>query len=270
MPEPIDHYSPEQVIEAIETNLVQSTLVLDRGDDAVAFRGSDAIWVYTGYRGLSRVLRTRFLIDEAEDRVASIVALFQRWNAHVSWILGPTSFPPEVPEYLKDAGFAPAQIWMGTAGSLTGLTDPGKASGLRIETISSEENFQAWSSMSSEHWNPADEAEKIFTARTAGSDPHCRFYLGFLGKDPVVRGMVCTRDQVAGLYWVSARADQRGKDYELSLATKALLDARGAGARLGVMPTRGTASTLSAQLGFEPYCQFQVFTWPPASAMPLC
>jgi GNAT superfamily N-acetyltransferase len=270
MPEPIANFSPEAVIQAIETNLVHSTLALGRGEDAVVFRGSDAVWVYTGQRGLSRVLQPRFLVDEAEDRVASIVACFQRWNAQVSWFIGPTSFPPEIPEYLRDAGFAPSEIWMGTARGLATLPESQAPAKLRVEVISKSEDFEAWTSLSTEHWKPADDASKIFTPEIAGSDPACRFYLGFIGNEPVVRGMTCVRGETAGLYYVSTRPSHRNRGFEVLLATRALLDARGTGARLGVMPVRGLSNPLCSLLEFHPYCQFQVFTWPAAAGAPLC
>jgi GNAT superfamily N-acetyltransferase len=270
MPEPIADYSPEAVIEAIETNLVLSTLALGRGEDSVVFRGSDAAWVYTGHRSLNRVLRSRFLSDEAEDRVASIVACFQRWKAQVSWFVGPTSFPPEVSEYLRDNGFSPAEIWMGAAADLSAIKAPKNTGGLRIERITSKEHFQAWASVSSEHWNPGEGATEIFTPDNAGSDSACRYYLGLIGSEPVVRGMACVHAKIAGLYWISAKPEHRSKPYNVALASHALHEARAAGARLGVMPIRGTTNALCQKLGFNPYCQFQVYTWPAAASAPLC
>jgi GNAT superfamily N-acetyltransferase len=270
MPEPIADYSPEAVIEAIETNLVQSALALARGEDSVVFRGSDATWVYSGYQGLNRVLRTRFLVDEAEDRVAAIIACFQRWKAHVSWFVGPTSFPPNIPDYLRDNGFAPGEIWMGTATDLSKIKTPKSTSGLRIERISTAEQFQAWASISNEHWNGSDGASRVFTPENAGSDPACRHYLGFIGSEPVVRGMTCTHKDAAGLYWISTKPEHRNKSYDVALASHALLEARSAGAKIGVMPIRGTSDAICQKLGFNPYCQFQVYTWPAVASTPLC
>src|ERR1700744_325047 len=121
MAEPIANFSPESIIEAIEGNLIDSSVALGRTEDGVVFRGSDVTWVYTGYRALSRVMRARFSPDEAEDRVAEIAECFRQWNAPVVWVVGPSSFPPELGEYLGDSGFGNNEIWMGMAADLSAI-----------------------------------------------------------------------------------------------------------------------------------------------------
>jgi hypothetical protein len=274
MAESIGSFSPESVIEAIETNLIDSSVALGRTEDGVVFRGSDVTWVYTGYPTLSRVMRARFAPDEAEDRVAEIAECFRQWDAPVVWVVGPSTWPPQLSDYLHDAGFNTNETWMGMAVDLHSV--PAKLTqkdGLRIELVTEKEQLEEWTLLSTEMWtgDATAGAIGIFAPENAGGDPRCRYYLGYVNDKPVARGMACVGSDVAGLYWISAKPEFRERGYEVALAARALIDARESGTKMGVMPIRGTTSTLSEKLGFRPYCQFNLYAWPaPPSKVPLC
>jgi hypothetical protein len=264
MPDPIANCSPEAVIEAIEDNLIDASVSLGRTEDGVVFRGSDVTWVYTGYRELSRVMRARFSPDEAEDRVAEIAECFRQWNAPVAWFIGPSSFPPELGECLRDSGFSTNEVWAGMATDLAAVPAVAPTAPLRVELVTETAELQAWATLSTESWSiePADGATNIFSPENAGGDPRCRYYLGYLGSKPVVRGMACVRGETAGLHWLSILPEHRQSGYDIALASRALIDARDSGSRLGVMPIRHPNQPLAAKLGFKQYCQFNVYAWP--------
>jgi hypothetical protein len=269
MPDPIGNLSPEAVIEAIEGNLIESSVALGRTEEGVVFRGSDVTWVYTGYRALSRVMRARFSPEEAEDRVAEIADCFREWNAPVAWVIGPSSWPPQLKDYLHDSGFNANETWMGMATDLQAIKPaPPSKEKLRIEQITGKDQLEAWTLLSDETWSgdAVAGALNIFSPDNAGSDPRCRYYLGYLGSTPVVRGMACVTSEAAGVYWLSAKPEHRDKGFDLALATRAFTDARDTGTRLGVIPAKSITSPLCVHLGFKPYCQFNIYHWP---AVPL-
>jgi hypothetical protein len=267
MPESIGNYSPEGVIDAIEGNLVDAAVAMGRTEDGVVFRGSDVSWVYTGFPTLNRIMRARFTDEQAEDRVAEIAECFRQWNAPVVWIMGPSTWPPHLPDYLQDSGFSHTETWMGVAADLgiMPVIPPGKD--LRIELVTEAEPLKIWAQLSAEHW-PADStgAASIFSPQSAGSDPRCRYYLGYLNNKPVVRGMACVKGDTAGLYWISSPPEHRGVGFDLAVAGRALSDAKEGGAKLAVMPIRDSHSPLCQKLGFKPYCQFSVYGWPSSPA----
>jgi hypothetical protein len=272
MPDPIANCSPEAVIDAIEGNLIDASVALGRTEDGVVFRGSDVTWVYTGYPALSRVMRARFATEEAEDRVAEIAECFRQWNAPVAWVIGPSSFPPELGDHLRESGFATSEIWLGMAIDLIDLPKPSIPGSLRIELVTEKEQLQAWTTLSTEMWtgNATEGALSIFSPENAGGDPRCRYYIGYVNGKAVVRGMACVRGETAGLYWINAKPEFAEEGYDVALAIRALSDARDSGARMGVMPVR-SHSTLAQRLGFKPYCQFNIYAWPASSLkIPVC
>src|SRR5205085_1704839 len=121
MSQPIGPLSPSAVIEAIEGNLVDSSAALGRSEDAVVYRGSDVTWIYTGTPLASRVLSARFTPEDAQDRVAEIHRFFKEWSAPVSWVVGPSSYPPTLGEYLSASGFGNGESWTGMAMDLSNL-----------------------------------------------------------------------------------------------------------------------------------------------------
>ena len=280
MPDPIGTYSPEAVIEAIEANLVGVSISLGRTEDGVVFRGSDVTWVYTGYPSLSRVLRARFTPGQAEDRVAEIFDCFREWDAPVSWVVGPTTFPPQLGDLLKESGFDAGEVWMGMARDVP-ATDlaadppadppapgPGAGPPLQITRATTKADLEAWTRIDGDAGvpsgdGPADPA--IFSPENAGGDPRCRYYLGSVDGRPVARGLAYLQEDVVGLHWLGVDPGHRGHGYRTALARRALSDARQTGSRLAVMPARGPVRVLGDRLGFKPYCQLSVHAWPPAS-----
>ena len=266
----IGAYSPEAVIQAIEDNLVGASTALGRTEEGVVFRGADVTWVYTGHRTLSRVLKARFTADQAEDRVAEIFDCFREWDAPVSWVVGPTSWPPDLTNLLRESGFDAGQVWTGLARDVQGdepssSDDPAR---LVIHRATTAADLATWTTV---HSVPADtgrggppDSHDIFAPDNAGGDPRCRFYLAELDDRPVARGMAFQSGDVVGLYWLAAAPDCHGRGFESAVVRQAIADARDAGARLAVIPARDHVHQISKQLGFRPYCQFHVHAWPPA------
>ena len=266
MPEPIGPFSPEAVIEAIEANLVGASVALGRTEDGVVFRGSDVTWVYTGYRSLSRVLRARFAEDQAEDRVAEVCDCFREFDAPVCWLVGPTSWPPNLPDLLVEGGFGPAELWMGLARDLSPLESPAP-SGCTVVRATSKIDLQIWTGVggapgSCDGQLPDPATADIFAPDNAGGDPRCRYYLATLADGrPVARGMAYQQDDVVGLHWLACDDPTAGHDR--AVAARILADARATGARLAVTAGRGAAQATARRLGFAPYCQYNVHAWPP-------
>lgn len=275
MPEAIAHFQPEAVIEAIEGNLVDASAALGRTIEGVVFRGSDVTWVYTGFPSLSRVLLARFPQEEAEDRVAEILSYFKQWDAAVSWVVGPTSWPPKLGEYLHQQGFGPSEHWTGMAMDLSMLpAQMDRPEGLRIQTVSDPAGLRAWATLSPDPAEKgADEegAVNVFAPDNAGGDARCRYYLAYLDEKPVARCMSFTRGEIVGLYWITTRPENRDRGIGAAVGHKALADAKENGTRIAVMPASERGQTLCSRLGFKPYCQFSVYVWPPAPIrMPPC
>jgi GNAT superfamily N-acetyltransferase len=274
MPNPIGAYSPEAVIQAIEDNLVGASTILGRTEDGVVYRGKDVTWVYTGHRSLSRVLRARFPAEQAEDRIAEIFDCFREWDAPVSWVVGPTSWPPELATMLRDSGFATTgHIWTGLARDVpeTVLAPVPMPPTFAIGRATTAADLATWTTVSGDpgDTDPAGggdhtAAPDIFGLDNVGGDLRCRFYLATVDGRHVARGMAYQSGDVVGLYWFAVAPDCHGLGYDVALAAQALADAHHAGARLAVIPARGPIQQLGQQLGFVAYCQFHVHGWPPA------
>jgi hypothetical protein len=267
-PEPISRLSPEAVIELIESNLVEASLTLGRSLDGVCFRGSDVVWVYTGVKSLSRVLKPRFLPDQAEDRVDEISACFRQWDATVSWVVGPTAWPPNLGEILSASGYGNSEKWIGMAGGLTQwVCSPEPITGFRVERVSDSRGLAAWAGLGETPVAPFEGeqggAVEIFSPENAGGDARCRYYLGYLNGKPAVRGMTFVRGETVGIHWVDTLLPCNDMGCDRLLMARALGDAIAGGATTAVAVVPDAARWILGELGLKPYCQFRVYSWPP-------
>jgi hypothetical protein len=271
MPEPIGNFSPSAVIEAIEASLVDSSAALGRSEDGIVFRGSDVTWVYTGGPALSRVLAARFTSEDVQDRVLEILGYFKSWDASVSWVVGPSSYPPGLGDYLHASGFGIFETWMGMAMNLSHLPKIECPPELDIQHVCDDEGLRAWATLAAD---PAcqdpREAVNVFSPGNAGSDSRCRYYLGSLNGKPISRAMTVRRDDVVGLYWVATMNEHSGKGYCEAMVRRAMQDAAASSAKAIVMAVPSSGQSFCEQLGFKPYCQFNVYNWPPVKRAPVC
>jgi GNAT superfamily N-acetyltransferase len=269
MPQTITDLSIDAVIDAIESNLIEASATLGRSASGVVYRAPDVTWVYTGYPLLSRVMRARFNGGEAEERVNQILSCFKKWDASVSWIIGPGSAPLKLAELLHKAGFGSSESRTAMAMNLTTESpspDPSWPSGLRIQIVSDEVGLRAWATLSSEttFQGDSDGAVQIFCPANAGSEPRCRYYLGYLDGQPIARAMSFTDNDITGIYWLTTLRTHRGRGVGQAMAHRLLSDARTAGSRMAVISTPQTGLELCRRIGFKSYCQFHVYHWPPS------
>jgi GNAT superfamily N-acetyltransferase len=259
MPQAIGSFSPSAVIEAIEASLVDSSTALGHSEDGIVFHGSDVTWVYSGCPTLSRVLCARFTSDGVQDRVLEILGYFKSWDASVSWVVGPTSYPPALGDYLHAIGFGICETWIGMAMNLAERPKVGTPRGFSIQHVSDEARLHAWAALFQEEREVVD----IFAPANAGGDARSRYYLGCLNGRPVSRAMTFRRDDVVGLYWVATIKEQRRKGFSAAVIHQAMEDAAHAGAKAIVMAVPVGSQSFCEKIGFKPYCHFDVYNWPP-------
>jgi hypothetical protein len=271
-PEPISRLSSEAVTDLIEGNLIDASLTLGRSLDGVCFRGSDVTWVYTGVKSLSRVLKPRFAPEQVEDRVDEISACFRQWDATVSWVIGPTAWPPNLGEVLSESGYGNSEQWVGMAGGLAHWAcSPEPITGFRVERVSDARGLAAWAGLGDAPVKAADSkgdggtngVVEIFSPENAGGDARCRYYLGYLNGKPAVRGMAFVRGDTVGIHWVDTLLPCNDMGCDRLLVARALNDAVVAGATTAVAVVPDAVRWTLGEIGFKPYCQFRVYSWPP-------
>ena len=267
MPQITTDLSPSAVVDAIESNLIEASTTLGRSANGVVYRGNEVTWVYTGHPLLSRVMRARFSGDEAEDRVHEILGCFKKWDASVSWIIGPGSAPLKLGELLHKAGFGSSESRSAMAMVLgSELPEPAWPPGLRIQNVADEVGLRAWATLSSDtvFHGDSDGAVQIFSPTNAGSDSRCRYYLGYLDGQPIARAMSFTDNEITGIYWLTTLRSHRGRGVGHAMAHRLLTDARKTSSRMAVISTPQTGLELCRRIGFKSYCQFNVYHWPPS------
>jgi GNAT superfamily N-acetyltransferase len=261
--ESIGNIAPSAVIEAIETSLVDSSTALGRSEDGIVFHGSDVTWVYTGVPTLSRVLGARFTTDDVQDRVSEILGYFKTLETPVSWVVGPSTYPPTLGDYLSASGFGIGDKWMGMAMNLARRPKMHLPRGLEIKQVSDDQGLTDWAKL----WADGDGEDQhgavnLFSPENAGGDSRACYYLGYYNGQPASRAMTFRRDNIVGVYWVAAKNEYRGHGFRSAMVRRAMDDAASAGASALVMAVPSDGLSFSEKLGFKPYCEFSVYNWP--------
>lgn len=264
MPESIAEFSPEQVSDLIERNLVDISTALGKSEDSVVYHGADVTWVYTGGQSLSRILRAKFLSTDASDRVSEIMGYFRHWDAPVAWVVGPASWPPKLGDHLHQKGFGPSESWIGMAAHLDGIVLPqNRPDGLRIATANDDTTLRTWAELDAAT-EVSGEAAGLFSVQHAGGDHRCRYFIAYHQKVPVARCMTFSTGETLGVYWLHTIASMRQKGLASALVEHAIAQSRQPEHQVVVIAVSSAAFSLCSKLGFRPYCQFHVYQWPPS------
>jgi ribosomal protein S18 acetylase RimI-like enzyme len=90
-------------------------------------------------------------------------------------------------------------------------------------------------------------------------------YLAYLEGTPIAGCSVGYGAGVAGIYNVGTLPSARGRGIGRAITLRGLLDARARGYKVGVLEASGMGYNVYKQLGFEPYCEMELYLHMPAA-----
>ena len=260
----------DRVAAGLFANARDLSLGLGRTDDGVVCRGREASWAYTGFGVLNRVW-TAGEVDpgRAAARVADVLACFVRWSASFCWVTDQQNGATGWDVALRDAGFRGPVTLAGLAVELSKLggptVGPASAGNVAVRRVTTAADLAAWVRVNEDGQTGESlaAAADLFAPYHLGGDRRCAFYASYAagGSTPVARVMTFTKGKTAGLYWLSARPDCRGRGYEPALVNRALADARRGGAEFAVTLARTTDEPAWAEMGFTRRSTLKSYEW---------
>jgi len=82
-------------------------------------------------------------------------------------------------------------------------------------------------------------------------------FVGYIDGDPVTISALILDDNVAGLYFVVTRTEQRGKGFGTLITLAALEEARKRGYNQAILQSSKMGYNIYKRIGFEEYCKFK-------------
>jgi len=207
------------------------------------------------------VLVTRFSEENAEARIEATLAGLGWPGAGLIWWQMPSSTPGDMPARLLRRGFQPRSNFPGMAIDIERLRPEEPRDGVEIEVVRDSQRFAAFSETMAAGFETPPAIQRVFDGMYLGvgfEEPTFCSYLVLDGK-PAGTTILTIGGGVAGIYGVSVREEARRRGVTSALTTRALLDAREMGYRIGTLRASDMGQPVYERLGFETFCMIPRF-----------
>src|SRR5262249_37787300 len=152
----------------------------------------------------------------------SAIDYFRKAERPFSWWVGPCDQPASLPDLLRAAGLQNAESEAAMAMDLTLL--PASMSmppGFRVERVTTAKHLEDYIGIVAALWDPPDQQLMKFyrsvQSAILSSNSPIKFYVGYLGPEPLATSELCMAGGVAGLYGVATKVAARHKGYGSAL-----------------------------------------------------
>ncbi|HEY7357929.1 MAG TPA: GNAT family N-acetyltransferase [Ktedonobacterales bacterium] len=236
----------------------------------------ELFWLTSGIpiKEYSGVARTRFdpdrTTEEIDRHITRIQAYFSAHQVGMQWIIGPSTRPTHLGEWLEQHGFLCQGSVPGMAAQLERLpAEVAVPPRLEIARVANEAQLQEWAAVAGQAYGePADVQQARFAVHAAfgfAEDAPLQRYLARLDGKPVAMSELFLAAGVAGIYDVATMPQARRQGIGAAITHVPLLTARARGYRIGVLEASPMGEPVYRRLGFEEYCRFTLYEWEPGA-----
>jgi len=211
------------------------------------------------------IMRPRLSPGGLSTRAEFAMSYFKRVRMPMCWVLGPSSFPPELEEFLSRSGLVRELVYSGMAMDTTSLAREPLPSGLEIRPVRDLMTLKWFIDVSAEAFeipqNTRDGWGQLIEKLWA--QPNILGFLGMLNGRPVSTSVLVLHKGVASIYMVATLKEGRGKGIGSATTREALLFAKKAGLEIAVLEASTMGFPVYVRMGFRKVCEFRFLTWTP-------
>ncbi len=269
-------WSASTLVEAIEANGEAWWTYYRHAPQAEVHEERELLWLTTGIpiKEYSGVARARFDAErtaaEIDEQIARMQAYFRGRQVGMQWIIGPSTRPTHLGQQLEQHGFVLQGAAPGMAAQLEQLpqTLP-MPPWLEIVRVSNQAQLEEWAAAASQGYGEPAEIQQarlaVHRAFSVKEDAPLQRYVARLDGQPVATSELLYAAGVAGIYDVATIPHARRQGIGAAITTLPLLAARARGYRVGVLEASPMGEPVYRRLGFETYCQFNLYEWEPGA-----
>ena len=255
------------MIDALEANLWEMQRDFARIDGAEVHDEPDLLWYTTPSNSgwLNGASRAR-LGDDADERIAHVVAAIHARGASVLWHVTPSSTPADLGERLARAGLAgsPAPGMALELADWSNVVPPE----LEIRTAANEDDVLEWVSTFDRSFGIAPRGRAhpwlgSFTQLGVGPSSPCRLFVGRVGDEPVACSLAFAWRDTVGLYGVGSVPDRRGRGYGAAITGAGIEWGREHGAAVAVLSATELGEPVYRRMGFRSVCETSLWSLAP-------
>jgi ribosomal protein S18 acetylase RimI-like enzyme len=257
---------PARVVAAMEANMIAHMAHLPSLlPSATVVRAPDMVLVDSGVPSdtFTVVCGARLDPTAADDRIAAAIDHFRAKGALFACWVGPTSRPANLGERLLAHGLVEAEVSLGMALDLARLPALTPPAGLVVKGVATSADLATYARILAANFEPPDQGVINFYERAAedalAPDSPERFYLGYLGTEPVATSESVVGHGVVGIYAITTLGHARRRGIGTAMTAAPLLEARAAGLRTATLQASVGGQSIYRRLGFVPCGTFREY-----------
>ncbi len=214
---------------------------------------------------LNYILGPRFNASNLPKRAEEAMTYFRSAQLPMTWVLGPSSTPVTLGNFLLSQGLASEPKTPGMAIDLRDVNSEPLPPDFEIEQVEDAKSLGSCSDISAEVFEVPKDIRGGWESliRSYGASPTRRWFLGFLDGKPVAMSLLVLHEEVAGIYNIATLTGARRKGIGSAMTREPLIRAKEAGYDVAVLEASELGFPIYKRLGFKELCEFRMFTWSP-------
>lgn len=266
MPTIIEDIASEQLLPALDANMIAFWSAYGRANRCTLHSASDLTWFYTGvpFPLFNGVVFAQLRPADVAATVDRLRAKIREQGAPALWWLGPRSQPADLGALLERAGLHPAGEAPGMAVALAEMASSAETPpGFTLQKATTREMQALWARTAAVGTGLSDAAADALAQieETLGEAEYQgqQRYLGLLDGAPVATSALALDAGVAGVYAVATLPAARGRGIGRAMTILPLLDAKQRGYRVGVLQSSEMGYPIYRKIGFQEVCRYQLY-----------
>ena len=264
----IGGFEEKELIRAIERTYYEAIIALCTNIPGSFLRREPDMIVFSSglpMALLNGVLGPRFGSSDFSERAEVAMSHFKNTGLPMRWVLGPSSTPSELDDFLLRQGLVSEWRTPGMAIDLRTVNSEPLPSGLEIQQVEDRESLRTCSDTMADGFeipgNIRDGWRELIDSY--GMSSTRRWFLGLLNGKPVAVSLLVLHEDVAGVYNIATIPEARRKGIGTAITREPLQIAKNAGYKVAVLEASEMGLPTYRRLGFRELCEFRTYTWSP-------
>jgi GNAT superfamily N-acetyltransferase len=262
----IEDIASEDLVAALEANMIAFWSAYGRANQCTLHATSELVWFYTGvpFPLFNGVPFAQLKPNKVKAAVDSLQAKIRQQGAPALWWIGPLSQPAHLGALLEGYGLHPAGEVPGMAIELAGIINQvDRLPDFTIQKVTTKELQAVWARTAAVGTGFSDSATHALVQLEASLDETQyqgqQHYLGLLDGVPIATSALTLDAGVAGIYAVATIPAARGRGIGRAMTVIPLLEARQLGYRIGILQASDMGYPLYRKIGFQEMCRYRLY-----------
>lgn len=253
----------QNIITSIENNIRRKLQYIpSKLNSMKVIEISDTLLVDSGLP--SDTFNTAYGGKISNDIAKKVMDFYKKNNTPMAWWIGPSSEDKHMAECLQGAGFTHDEYDVGMVAEIFASQHKYPAlSNLEIKQCKVPKDFKDFGEVLSSIFEPIDEYVQIFYQKVCSINENVRkdliLFVGYDSGKPVATSALFLTD-VAGIYDISTRPEERNKGYGSAMFCFALEYAQQHSFKLAVLQASPDGLNIYKRFGFKELCGFNVWS----------